>query len=107
MYETGARDVQWQTCAVAKGPVRVMVLHYRDMRDLIAKRPEVEADLRAGNCHAAGGAYLRRRRVAGDLVNMLCCWLNLQSSVAAAAQSRKRSLKSGFISSTARSCEPI
>lgn len=49
MYEKEAANAQWQTCVVAKGPVRVLVLHYRDMKDLVSKRPEVEADFRAGD----------------------------------------------------------
>ena len=48
VYETGTTNAKWQTCVVSKGQVKVLVLHYRDIRDLVAKRPEVDADLRAG-----------------------------------------------------------
>ena len=48
MYESNTANAKWQTCVVAKGPVKVLVLNYRDMKDLVAKRPEVEADIRAG-----------------------------------------------------------
>lgn len=47
VYESKANAV-WQTCVGAKGPVKVLVLKFRDIMDLASKRPEVEADIRAG-----------------------------------------------------------
>lgn len=47
VYESKANAV-WETCVGAKGPVKVLVLKFRDLMDLVSKRPEVEADIRAG-----------------------------------------------------------
>ena len=43
-------EAEWQTCVKAKGRVKALVMHYKDLRDLIAKRPEVEADVKASEC---------------------------------------------------------
>ena len=37
----------WHTDIKARGPVRVLLMHRKDMRALIARRPEVEADIHA------------------------------------------------------------
>lgn len=49
VYESANAQATWQTCVVAKDQVKVLVLNYRDIKELIAKRPEVESDFRAGN----------------------------------------------------------
>ena len=46
VYEMGG-EAQWQTCVLARDNVKVLVLYYKDVKDLITKRPEVEADVRA------------------------------------------------------------
>ena len=48
VYESANAQATWQTCVVAKDQVKVLVLNYRDIKELIAKRPEVESDFRAG-----------------------------------------------------------
>lgn len=40
-------EATWQTCVQAKGTTKVLVMHFEDIRDLIIKRPEIEADTRA------------------------------------------------------------
>ena len=47
MYDKGGQAT-WQTCVRAQGDVKVLVLYYKDLHRLIMKRPEVEADVRAG-----------------------------------------------------------
>lgn len=49
VYEKGA-EAQWQTCVRARDNVKVLVLYYKHVKDLITKRPEVEADVRASTC---------------------------------------------------------
>ena len=48
MYEKGGDDVRWQTSVRAKGPVKALLMHHSDMKELTSRRPECEADIRAG-----------------------------------------------------------
>ena len=57
MYESANAQATWQTCVVAKDQVKVLVLNYRDIKELTAKRPEVESDLRAGRSPATQSSH--------------------------------------------------
>ena len=48
VYETANAHATWQTCVVAEDTLKVLILNYQDIRSLVAKRPEVESDFRAG-----------------------------------------------------------
>ena len=57
MYESANAQATWQTCVVAKDQVKVLVLNYRDIKELTAKRPEVESDFRAGMVSESEPSY--------------------------------------------------